>query len=414
MMSVETLAPPAAAPSVAGLPGLRLARSAAEMQPAVLLGLLARASHPEVISFALGMPDLELFPRQAFGEALAGVLRDDPLSLQYLTPLTALKAHVSTLMEQRTGRPVPESRIVLTAGAQQGMLLLVQMLLDPGGRVLLEEIVYEGIQMAVRGLSPEIVTVPTSSESGVDVEAVERAFKGPRRPAFVYLIPDGHNPLGASLSLEKRKRLAELARRYQVPIIEDDAYGHLYYDEEPLPPLVSLDDRWVFHLGSFSKILAPGLRLGWVVVPEELVPVVSGLKHAADLNTANFVQHATVRYLDGGTFEEHLRMLRRQYRRRRNAMCSALAAHLPPSVQWTVPKAGMFVWARLPDPLDAFEVVAEAIDRERVAFSPGRAFAAGGSSADPFLRISFANYSEDIIEEGVRRLGEVFRRVCSD
>lgn len=400
--------PGAAPPELAGL---RLARSVNQMSPAVLLGLLAKAARPEVISFALGMPDLDLFPTREFSRAVDEVLDEEALALQYCLPFHPLKSHIRRLMEERTGRPCPEDRIFLTAGAQQGMQLLVQLLLDPGGAVVTEEVVYEGIHMAIRGWAPRVLTVPTSSREGVDVDAVEARMAARPRPAFLYLIPDGHNPLGAGLSVEKRRHLAGLAARYRVPIIEDDAYGHLHYGGDPHPPLWTFDQSWVFHLGSFSKILAPGLRLGWVVAPRALHSKLSGVKHGADLDTGNFLQRVTARYLDTGTFALHLEALRGEYKVRRDAMGEALAEAMPDGVSWTIPEAGMFIWLSLPAGIDTVQLLEEALE-EDVAFSPGIAFAAGGSGGESRLRLCFANQPPARIHEGIRRLEKVLRRRC--
>jgi 2-aminoadipate transaminase len=228
------------------------------------------------------------------------------------------------------------------------------------------------------------------------------------------VIPTGHNPLGVSLPPAKRQRLVELARRYRVPILEDDAYGFLYYDEAPVPALRALEDRWVFYLGSFSKILAPALRAGWMVVPEELIPHLAALKHAADIDTPSFSHWTIARYLAGGQFPAHLQMLRGEYRRRRDAMLQALATHLPRGARWTRPASGMFVWVELPAELDSTALLSVAIEAEKVAFSPGEAFAAGGSRhASHCLRLNFTSCTPGEIEEGIERLARVVRAALS-
>jgi 2-aminoadipate transaminase len=398
-----------AAPPIVG--GYRLASSAAAMSLSVLRDVVAKAAQPGVVSFALGMPDVELFPTAAFSRVFDRVLRRERQALQYGPPFQPLQAQIATLMEKR-GAPCRKEQVFLTHGAQQGMRLLAQLLLDPGGRVLLEEIVYEGCRMAFQGHAPELQTVPTSAAAGLDVEAVEERLSRAPKPAFLYVIPDGHNPLGASLSLAGRARLVDLARQHQMPIIEDDAYGFLYYEQGPLPPLRALDDRWIFHLGSFSKILAPGLRVGWIVVPESLVPALSAHKQGADLYTANLNQIAITRFLEREPFEEHLAMLRREYMKRRDVMLHALAENLPrPAATWTVPRCGMYVWVELPESVDATDLLSTAIETEKVAFSPGEAFAIGDSRrARHCLRLSFANSSPDQIEDGIRRLGRALAR----
>src|SRR5438876_2694463 len=231
--------------------------------------LLAVATQPGILSFALGLPAAELFPSAAYGRAAAHVLATQPHALQYGMPCEPLKHTIVQLMARRGVVCRPE-QIFLTNGAQQGMSLLSRLLLDSHALVLVEETVYSGILQAIEPLQPKLLTVPVDPETGMDLDAVEAYVGSKHRPAFIYAISDGHNPLGVSLSLEKRRRLVELARRYGVPILEDDAYGFLCYDGESLPPLRALESDWVFYIGSFSKILAPALRTGWLIVPESL------------------------------------------------------------------------------------------------------------------------------------------------
>jgi 2-aminoadipate transaminase len=208
-----------------------------------------------------------------------------------------------------------------------------------------------------------------------------------------------------TLAAERRQALVELARTFRVPILEDDAYGFLEYDGAPSPPLRALDERWVLYLGSFSKILAPALRAGWIVVPEELVPRLSALKHATDLDTPSFSHRLISAYLDGGGLPAHLALLCREYRRRRDAMLAALAASFPPEVRWNRPGSGMFVWVELPAGADATALLELALATESVAFSPGDAFAVGASRhAAHCLRLCFTALPAERIEEGIRRL----------
>lgn len=393
-----------------GLPeGIPLAALMRSVGQSALRELLAEASAPGVRSFAIGMPGTDLFPADAMARAAAEVLRGDDRSLQYGLPSPALKRQVVELMRLR-GLEVEEGQVFLTTGSQQAMDLLTRLLLDPGGQVVLEESVYDGIQMVLRPLAPEVLTVPSCPERGIDLDALEALLEGGARPAFLYVIAEGHNPLGVSLDPNRRLRLVELARRFRLPILEDDAYGLLRYDGSGPPPLRVLDDRWVLHLGSFSKILAPAMRVGWIVVPEDLVPRLSALKHSADLDTATFAQRTLAAYLEAGHLPDHLARIRPAYRERRDAMLDALSREMPPGVRWRPPEAGIFVWLRLPRGHDATAILRGAIRDERVAFSPGRAFAvAGAEHADHCLRLSFADSTPDEIRDGVARLGRVLR-----
>lgn len=366
-------------------------------------------SRPGVLSFAIGLPAADLFPREDLAAAADRVLRSDPSCLQYGLPYRPLKTQIVELMAGR-GVRCTEEQIFLTSGAQQGMDLLSRLLLSPGAQVMMEWAVYDGIQIAVRLRDPEILTVSSDSGAGIDVDEVEATFAGGCRPAFLYLIPEGHNPLGASLGLESRQRLAGLARRYRVPIVEDCVYGPLYYGEEPPPPLRAFEEEWVFHLGSFSKVLAPSLRAGWMVVPAPVAARLSPLKHAIDLDTPSLSHRVISAYLETGLLPGHLQTLRHEYRRRRDAMLAALRAHVPAEVRWNHPTAGMFVWAELPPGHDAADLLRKAVELEGVAFSPGVTFCPGDREhGRRCLRLSFTNHPPERIEEGIRRLGRVIR-----
>jgi 2-aminoadipate transaminase len=373
--------------------------------------LMDLASRPGVLSLAIGQPASELLPREALAEAAARLLSGDPSSLQYGLPWRPLKTRIVELMAMR-GVRCTEEQIFLTSGSQQGMDLLARLLLEPGGQVVLEWAVYDGIRTAIRLRQPEVLTVSADPDLGIDGDEVEALLAGGARPAFLYVITDGHNPLGVSVSLATRHRLVELARRYRVPILEDDAYGFLYYGELPAPPLRAFEKEWVYYLGSFSKILAPSLRSGWLVVPEPLIPRLSALKHAADLDTPSFGHRMIAAYLESGRFPEHLAAVRAEYRRRRDAMLAALQTHFPPQVTWNRPASGMFVWAELPEGLDAAALLRVAVETESVAFCPGAVFCTGDRRrGDRCMRLSFANHPPEPLEEGVRRLGRAIRGV---
>jgi 2-aminoadipate transaminase len=246
--------------------------------------------------------------------------------------------------------------------------------------------------------------VGTDLETGMDVDQVEAYLAAGERPAFIYCVTDGHNPLGVSVSLDKRVRLADLARRYQVPVIEDDAYGLLHYDQ-PLPPLRALEHRWVFHVGSFSKVMAPGFRLGWVVVPEELVPVLGCAKDGADVDTSTFAQRVVSQYLDDGGFEGHLRTVRAAYRERRDAMIDSIRRHFPAGSRWSVPRHGALMWAELPEGMDTSVLLPIALETEGVAYVPGSAFAFDRHDGATGMRLNFSFPTVDAIREGIARLG---------
>lgn len=406
----------ASAPAPAPMREMQFADWTHKMSRSVLRQLLAVTARPGVLSFAGGLPDPNLFPRADYAAALAQVLTDDKLSLQYGPPLPALRRHIVALMAQR-GITCTEEQIFLTTGAQQGLDVLTRLLLNPGGSVILEKLVYTGLLQAVAPAQPHILSVPIDLQTGMDVTAVatylaDAHLEGREMPAFIYVVPDAGNPTGITLSLEKRQRLVLLAQEYGVPILEDDPYGFLAYDAGyPLPPLRSLNEDWVFYLGSFSKILAPALRLGWIVAPKELIPKLTVIKETEDLESSALTQRAVAAYLDTGCLRSHVAGLQREYGRRRDAMLAALSRHFPSTARWTRPKGGMFIWVELPTQIDTAVLLSTAVEEELVAFVPGYAFAVPGHPAPHSMRLNFSNCTPELIEEGIARLGRLISRV---
>ncbi|MBK8984778.1 MAG: PLP-dependent aminotransferase family protein [Chloroflexi bacterium] len=379
------------------------------MSRSVLRQMIAVTSRPGILSFAGGLPDPALFPTADYAAALQSVLAADPKALQYGPPLASLKAHIVGLMAERGVTCTPE-QVFLTTGAQQGLDILTRLFLNPGGEVLLEQIVYPGIQQTIAPYRPHILPIATNLETGLDVDAVAGYLAEGARPAFLYVIPDAHNPLGVSVSPQKRQRLVELARAYGLPIVEDDPYGFLHYDAHSEPPLRALDDEWVFYLGSFSKILAPALRLGWMIAPEALIAKLTVIKEAGDLESSALTQRAVAAYLDAGLLPAHLEMLRGEYGRRRDAMLQALYRHFPAEAQWTVPSGGMFVWVELAAGMDTTALLETAVTQSQVAFIPGAAFTIPGHTAPNCLRLNFSNCTPDLIEEGIARLANIIQQ----
>lgn len=380
------------------------------MHRSALQDMLELTARPDLTSFALGLPASELFPKGAIAAALAELLAANAGALQYGPPEAELRGFVARLMRRRGVHCAPE-QIFLTAGAQQGMALLCRLLLDPGAAVVLEAHSYTGFHQAIAPHRPRLLTVPSDPEHGMDVDAVERALRADRHPALIYAMSDGHNPLGVSMPLDRRRRLVELAAAYGVPVIEDDAYGLLAYDGgDGLPALRSLDAQWVLYIGSFSKTLAPALRTGWLVVPERLVGPLASLKESSDINTAPLGQRAVAAFVASGAFDAHLELLRAAYAKRRDAMLQAVAQEFPSGTRWSRPAAGFFTWVELPEPFDALALLRVALERERVAFLPGAAFAVGGAApARHALRLNFSFSSLDVIRDGMARLGRAIR-----
>jgi 2-aminoadipate transaminase len=385
-----------------------LARWAQGLERSALQKMLFAASGSGILSFALGMPAVELFPTVAIAEATERVLAENPVALQYSPPLESLKQHVRELMRLR-GVDCREEQIFLTAGAQQGMSLLSRLLLEPGSSVITEALIYAGFQQVLEPFQPSVLTVSTDSATGMDVDAVERFLSSGARPRFIYSITDGHNPLSVRLHPAKRARLVQLAEQYRVPIIEDDAYGFLCY-EEPLPPLRALSERWVYYVGSFSKILAPALRVGWLVVPEELILPLSVIKESTDIDAAPLSQRIVNAYLDTGGLPARIDALRTEYGRRRDVMMRALAENFPDAARWTKPDGGFFIWVELPHGVDVDELFRRSVAEEHVAFIPGHAFTVNNKRPDtPSIRLNFSHPTTARIEEGIPRLARVLK-----
>ncbi len=407
-------APPIAVAAETETPGglgFSLARSTRALERSGLRQIMAEAVRPGVRSFAIGMPGTDLLPAAELREVAADVLAADPRSLQYGEPYAPLKRWVVELMAWR-GAPCTVDQVFLTAGAQQGMDLAARLLLDPGDPVLLEETIYDGIQLALASRAPELVPLPTAAGAGADLDALEALLASGLRPRLFYTVPVGHNPLGSTLPEAARRRLVALARRHRMPVVEDDVYGFLSYGE-PAPPLRALDPEWVIYLGSFSKILAPGLRAGWMVVPEELVPRLSIAKHAGDVDTCTFTQRVLCGFLDRGLMPDHLARLRTTYRERRDAMLAALEGCFPAEASWQSPASGLFVWVELPRRVDTRRLLRTAVDEARVAFCPGDAFAVEGARRPAHgMRLSFADATPEEIAEGMERLGRVVTAAC--
>lgn len=372
-----------------------------------LLRQMVTGIPPDVLSFAGGLPAPELFPSKDFSFALEETLRDDTKSLQYDSEYGDLKAQIVALMARR-GVRCHSDNVVLTAGAQQGLSVLSHLLLDPGKTVLLEKVTYTGIQQAIAFSDPQVRELPTSLHDGIKLPELTRLLSALQDPAFLYLVPDFANPTGSSIPLVRRRELVELARLHRLPIIEDDPYGFLAYDGQAPPPLRACDEEWIFYVGSFSKIIAPALRLGWMVLPRELAKKASIIKEAADLECSALLQRATSRFLARLDLSDHLDRLRKVYGERRDAMLEALDRYLPAGVSFSRPAGGMFVWLELAKGLNSQALLARAIDEQGIAFVPGTAFTNSGHGAENCLRLSFSQATPNQIEDGIRRLAKLF------
>jgi 2-aminoadipate transaminase len=368
--------------------------------------ILKVAERPDILSFAGGLPAPELFPIEAIARAHAEVLAEDgPAALQYSTTegFGPLREWIASQLTAQ-GASVNAGQVLITNGSQQGLDLVAKVLIDPGDVIVVENPSYVAALQAFDAYEAELA-VAGSDDDGMRTDELESLFRA-RRPKLLYVVPNFQNPKGTTLSLERRKALIEIAQRHGVVVLEDDPYGALRFRGEALPPLAALDDRGVVvSLSTFSKTLAPGLRVGWLSGPRELVKTLAVAKQSTDLHTSSLAQRAVARLLGFFDFPSHLDRLRAGYGARALAMLAALEEFMPEGTRWTHPDGGMFIWVELPHGLSGEELFPRAIE-QKVAFVPGAPFFA----AEPqhhTIRLNYSNRPPELIREGMRRLGSV-------
>jgi 2-aminoadipate transaminase len=386
----------------------RLSREGYNLQRSVMRDLLRFAVDPDVISLAGGLPASEFLPLDGLKECLDIVLsKDGPRALQYSPQHLPLRAWIAEYMGSR-GVSCTAEEIFITNGNQHGLAILSRLFLDAGQPTAIEEITFTGVHQVTVGRGAEVRTLPTDLDTGVCVESFEEALKASPTPRFSVLITDFHNPLGVSIAQDKRAELAGLAARYGVPLIEDDPYAPLRFRGNPIPPIKAHDEAgMVFYLGSFSKMLAPALRLGWIVAPAELMPRITTLRESFDLESSTLFQRAVTEFLIRGMLEPHLEAITAAHGERRDTMLYALEENLSDLARWSKPDGGVFVWVSLPEQLDTTEMFHQAIGQQ-VAYIPGGVFSVDGSTKNA-LRLNFSNVKPEAIEEGVARLAGVIR-----
>ena len=368
---------------------------------------------PGIISFAGGFPDSAMFDVAGIGQAVNQALADEPGgALQYgaTEGYEPLRTQLAAFMQAKGAQGVAPDQLIVTTGSQQALDLLGKTLVDPGSKVIVEGPTFLATIQCFRLYGGDLVSAPIDGE-GVKVDELEALIQT-HRPKFVYLIPTFGNPSGAMLSLERRKRVLELAVKYQTLIVEDDPYGDLYFDAPPPPSLLALSHEvpgsrdWLVHCGSLSKVLSPGLRVGWMIAPPELLAKATMCKQFSDAHTSTFAQATAAQYLAAGRMPETLARVRKVYGARAQAMGDALRAELGDALAFVQPQGGLFVWARLTGaggkPTDGAAFAKKAVE-QGVAFVPGAPFFCANPDAST-LRLSFATVGEDKIREGVARL----------
>ncbi len=394
----------------------RYANRTSRMGSSVIRELLKLTEQPDLISFGGGLPAPEVFPLEEFKQACIYVLDNfGAQSLQYSTTegYRPLREMISRHTHRYSVSVTPEN-ILITSGSQQALDFIGRVFINQGDHIVVESPTYLGALQAWNAYGAQYIAVP-SDENGMIVDKLEEALRiGPK---FIYVLPNFQNPSGTTLSLERRTKLVDLADRYGVPIVEDDPYGQLRFEGEHLPSLVWLDSKRrgdngtytgnVIYLSTFSKILAPGVRLAWVIAPEQVIRKLVQSKQAADLHSATFNQMVAYEVGKGGFLDEHVKLIRETYKQRRDLMIEMMAETFPAEVHATKPLGGMFLWGILPEWMDASELIKLAIER-KVAYVPGGSFHPNGGGKNT-MRINFSYSKPELIREGITRLGTLLK-----
>jgi 2-aminoadipate transaminase len=380
--------------------------------------LLKLTQEPDVISFAPGMPAPEFFPLREIEEACRHIVRQEGAgAMQYSATegYRPLKEYLATTMH-KYGVPAVPDNVLLTNGSQQALDLIGEIFIDPGDYVLTSRPTYLGAIQAWNAYGAHYHTV-NLDDDGMVVDEIEHAYEkaladSGRPPKFIYVLPNFHNPGGTTLPLERRQRLADIATKLDLPVVEDDPYGELRYEGEDILPICTLVPERTIYLGTFSKTLAPGLRLGWIVCPEVLMQCFVHAKQGADLHTGTFIQYIANDICQRGLLKPHVKQLRRVYKERRDTMLDALAEFWPEGCSWTHPQGGLFLWARVPESINTTDFFQEALAR-KVAYVPGVNFYPNQDGGHHAMRLNFSYPAPDLIIEGIHRLGTALKEALA-
>ncbi|KAF1022899.1 MAG: 2-aminoadipate transaminase [Paracidovorax wautersii] len=388
-----------------------LSRRAQGMNPSVLREILKVAEKPGIISLAGGLPSPKTFPVEAMAAACARVLETaGTAALQYASSegYEPLRVWVAQQLATTQGLKVDPAQILITTGSQQALDLIGKVLIDAGSRILVETPTYLGALQAFSAMEPNVVAVDCDDEGPIPEDLARKIGEGADRARFMYVLPNFQNPTGRTMSAARRAAFMAEAARLGLPVVEDNPYGELWFEQAPPASLASHNPDGSLYMGSFSKILAPGLRLGYVVAPKALFPKLLQAKQAADLHTPIFNQRVVAEVLKDGFIDRHVPTIRALYRQQRDAMLAALDREMAGlDVHWTRPVGGMFLWVRVPESIDTLPLLAKAVERN-VAFVPGTAFYATNPVRNT-LRLSFVTASPEQIDTAIRALAEVLR-----
>ncbi len=358
------------------------------------------------ISFALGVPSSRFFPILDIQKSVSKLTASD---FQYNAPSLKLKSHIINLMQKR-GIKCNTEQIFLTTGGQEGISLLTKMLLKHHDQIIAEKLSYPGFIQVIKEFELDIATVNTL-DSGIDVDEIHKYLKQGRKPKLIYVITDGHNPLSVSMSHATRLKLISIAEQYQIPIIEDDPYGFLFYKNQ-LPTLKSLNPDRVFYIGTFSKILMPALKVGWIITPKKYIDTLKSIKNSWDLNTATFSQKVITNFLETNSFLNHLFILRNEYKKRRDIMIGALKDYFPKNAKYTIPNSGMFIWVELNNQVDTNQLLKISLQEYGITFMPSSVFEV--TKDIKFIngmRLNFTNCNPEEIIYGIKTLGKLISKI---
>jgi 2-aminoadipate transaminase len=381
------------------------------MRSSAMRDLMAITARPEVISLAGGLPDTSTFPPQSFAAQMTRIAQESAAEALQYGPTEGFEETKDCILEVMGAEgmlPDPDD-IIVTTGGQQAIDLICKAVIDPGDVIVCEAPTYPGALSVFSSYQADVVQVECD-EDGMRVEALEQLLADlrseGRRLKFIYSVPSFQNPAGVTMSLQRRHQLVELARAEELLVVEDSPYGLLRYGGEPMPPLYQLDGGdFVIYVGTFSKILSPGIRLGWMVAPPPIMEKVVLGKQAADLCTSTLTQYFVREYFAERRWQRYIDDLVEIYRGRRDTMLEALRTYFPAEATWTEPEGGLFIWATLPDYIDTSDLLAKAL-RADVAFVPGQAAYLDGRGAQS-MRLNFSGVGDEEIREGVRRIGKV-------